>query len=203
MDVNIKNLQSSLQLLGFDCGPVDGLWGVRTQQAMMALISSKNGPMASAVASASSGKVIYQGGSHAPVHEIIIHCAATPVGWMEGAPLEAKIAEITAWHKARGFRTIGYHWVIDRDGRILPGRAETEIGAHVEGHNTGTIGISLVGGATSNENDVFSKNYTVAQEKALRNLIAEIKLRTPITKVSGHNEYSAKACPGFTVSKWL
>lgn len=106
--------------------------------------------------------------------------------------------------KERGWRDIGYHWVIDRDGTVMHGRKETEVGAHVAGHNSGTIGISLFGGITSKTHDKFSKNFTAAQADALRNLIEQIKSRTDIKLIRGHNQVdSGKACPGFWVPDWL
>lgn len=138
-----------------------------------------------------------------PVTEIFVHCSATRPDWMEGQSLDAKIREITRWHRARGFGTIGYHHVIDRDGSVAKGRDESMVGAHVAGHNTGSLGICLIGGHGSSENDAFFENYTLEQEEALRKLIAEIKERAQITKIRGHNEVAAKACPGFSVKRWL
>lgn len=198
MNEHLRNIQAALHGLGYEAGPVDGQWGAKTKIALQQLVLDGGPAPERPVA---PGGTIYQG--HTPVREIIVHCAATATGWMEGRSLEDKIREITAWHRKRGFATIGYHWVIDRDGRVLPGRKETEIGAHVEGHNMGTIGISLIGGATSKETDKFAKNYTPAQDAALRKLIGEIKGRTQITKISGHNQYASKACPGFYVPQWL
>ncbi|MDP2358620.1 MAG: N-acetylmuramoyl-L-alanine amidase [Beijerinckiaceae bacterium] len=137
------------------------------------------------------------------VDTIFVHCAATRADWYAGRSLADKVAEITRWHKANGWATIGYHWLIDRDGQTARGRPENVVGAHVANHNTGSIGICLIGGHGSNENDPFEKNYTPAQEESLRDLIDEIKDRTPITKIRGHNEVAAKACPGFNVSRWL
>lgn len=144
--------------------------------------------------------MIYQGTARYPVTEIILHCADTRPDWMAGHPLTEKVAEIRRWHvQQRGWRDIGYHWVIDRDGAIVPGRLETEIGAHVEGHNRGTIAICLLGGYGAKANDLFERNFTPAQAAAMRRLIGEIKGRAAIRNLSGHNYYAAKACPGFNV----
>lgn len=138
-----------------------------------------------------------------PVETIFVHCSATRPDWLAGHSLADKIAEIDRWHKGRGWAGIGYHWVIDRDGTVAPGRPETEIGAHTAGYNTGSIGVCLIGGAGSSETDPFDKNYTAAQDSALRRLIEEIKGRAAIKAIRGHNEVAAKACPGFNVSRWL
>ena len=144
--------------------------------------------------------MIYQGTARNPVTELILHCADTRPEWMAGNPLVEKVAEIRRWHvQQRGWRDIGYHWVIDRDGTVAPGRRETEIGAHVESHNRGTLGICLLGGYGASADDLFEKNFTQAQATAVNRLIAEIKGRTMIRKVSGHNDYAKKACPGFEI----
>ena len=147
--------------------------------------------------------MIFQGTARYAVTEIILHCADTRPEWMAERPLAEKVAEIRRWHvQARGWRDIGYHWVIDRDGAVAIGRPEAVIGAHVEGHNRGTIGICLVGGYGASADEPFAKNFTAAQAAAAKRLIAEIKARAAIRKVSGHNEYAAKACPGFRAAAW-
>lgn len=138
------------------------------------------------------------------IDEIIIHTSATRPEWMEGQTLWAKREEIKRWHKQRGWRDIGYHYLIDRDGTTTHGRPLEQTGAHVKGHNTGTIGICLIGGHGSSEHDDFYENFTPAQDRALRAMLNDLQRRFPsITKITGHNQYAAKACPGFTVSEWL
>jgi hypothetical protein len=140
-----------------------------------------------------------------PIDEIIVHCTATPNDWWSDKPTSAKVSEVRRWHvKERGWKDIGYHYLIDRDGTVAPGRPVDQVGAHVKDHNTGTIGIALFGGHGSAASDKFPENFTPEQDKALRKLVADLRKRFPtIRKVSGHNEYAAKACPGFNVDKWL
>lgn len=145
------------------------------------------------------------------ITEIIVHCSATRPEWMAGHDVNAKRDEIRRWHLDRGWRDIGYHAVIDRDGSIATGRDTDhdgdvweEIGAHVAGRNSTTLGVCLLGGHGSNENDQFADNFTPEQDAALRKWIAARRAEFPsIAKVSGHNEYAAKACPGFQVGAWL
>lgn len=139
----------------------------------------------------------------APVSTIFVHQATTRPEWKENEPVEAKRDEIRKWHKARGWSDIGYHYVIDRDGTIATGRPESRIGAHVRGHNTGSIGICLIGGHGASKTDEFSDHFTEDQDIALRNLIDNIKTRADIKRVRGHSDVANKACPGFTVATWL
>ena len=123
---------------------------------------------------------------------------------MQGRSFADQVAEIRRWHvEGNGWRDIGYHHLIGRRGERAPGRPETAIGAHVIGRNQGTIGICLIGGHGSSERDRFADHFTQAQEKTLRDLIADIGSRTAIDIVAGHNQYAAKACPGFQVPSWL
>lgn len=93
--------------------------------------------------------------------------------------------------------------MIDRGGAVLPGRAETEIGAGVEGHNRGVIHICLIGGAGSVATDPFERNFTAAQDRALLGLIDAIRADTAITRITSHNDHAVKACPGFVVRTWI
>lgn len=138
------------------------------------------------------------------INEIIIHCTATTPDFMKDMPSLAKVIEVKRWHvEQNGWSNIGYHWLVDRDGRILPGRIEEVQGAHTKGRNHDSIGVALFGGYASNENDDFSDHYTPEQDAALRNLLTEISERHDVYLISGHNQYAAKACPGFQVGDWL
>jgi len=139
-----------------------------------------------------------------PIKEIIVHCTATRPEWWATKSTGQKVAEIRRWHVSeRGWRDIGYHYLIDRNGTIATGRPLEQIGAHTQGRNTGSIGIALFGGHGSAETDQFSDHFTGAQDKALRDLIDRLQTQFGQLRISGHNEYAAKACPGFDVRKWL
>ena len=142
-----------------------------------------------------------------PLTEIIVHCTATKPNFMPAASSIERVAEIKRWHvtpkpDGRGWSDIGYHYLIDRDGTILKGRPLERIGAHVLGHNKGTIGISLFGGHGSSATDAFEDNFTYQQNRALRTLLMQLMQDHSITKLSGHSDYANKACPGFNVKRW-
>jgi N-acetyl-anhydromuramyl-L-alanine amidase AmpD len=140
-----------------------------------------------------------------PLNEIIVHCSATRPEWMERFPTAKKVEEIRRWHMGapNKWKDIGYHYLVDRNGTVVTGRPIEQVGSHVKGHNTGTIGVCLIGGHGSAETDQFAEHFTPAQDKALRHLLADLQHRYKIGKVTGHNSYAAKACPGFNVPKWL
>ncbi|SCY61260.1 N-acetylmuramoyl-L-alanine amidase [Paracoccus tibetensis] len=202
-------IQTGLAALGYDVGRAgaDGLVGPDTLAAGRAWLAAGGkaamAPVAPPPPSKPTGAMIYQGAARYPVREIIVHCAATRADWMAGRALSEKVAEIRRWHLANGWNDIGYHHIIDRDGSTARGRAETVIGSHTLGKNSGTIGICLLGGHGSAETDRFLDHFTPEQDRVLRQMIASIGLRTQIQRVSGHNEYAAKACPGFNVPLWL
>ena len=138
------------------------------------------------------------------LNEIIIHCTATRPGWWQGKPLKAKINEIRRWHtEERGWSDIGYHYLIDRDGKVGTGRDVSRDGAHVRGRNKNTIGVSLFGGHGGSEQDKFEDNFTPEQDRALRELLDDLQAKYGKMKISGHNQYAAKACPTFQVDRWL
>jgi N-acetylmuramoyl-L-alanine amidase len=138
------------------------------------------------------------------INEIIVHCTATRPSWWADRLTQDKVDEVRRWHvEERGWKDVGYHWLIDRDGTVINGRDESVTGAHVRGRNANSIGISLFGGHGSSKDDTFEEHFTPEQDAALRQLIAEIEQRHAITKVSGHSEYANKACPGFNVSSWI
>lgn len=147
---------------------------------------------------------VTQGSARYPVQHIVVHCSDTRPDWMEGKRSSEKVAEIRRWHiKDRGWKDIGYHYVIDRDGTTIQGRLESVIGAGVVGFNRGVIHICLIGGNGGNEKDRFFERFTPAQDLALRRRINDIKKRASIKTITGHNEHAAKACPCFSVPEYL
>ncbi|MBR6142437.1 MAG: N-acetylmuramoyl-L-alanine amidase [Bacteroidaceae bacterium] len=124
------------------------------------------------------------------INEIIVHCADTPEG------RDNTVADITRWHKDRGFRTIGYHYVIYRDGSIHNGRPIEEIGAHCKGHNAHSIGICYIGGKSA-DGKKHIDTRTPEQKEALLSLLRQLKARYPNAQIYGHRDFSSKPCPCF------
>ena len=127
------------------------------------------------------------------IDEIIIHCTAT----IEGKDFRAK--DIDKWHKQRGWKGIGYHYVIDLDGTIEKGRPESEIGAHTVGHNRYSIGVVYVGGLDKNGKPKDTR--TEEQKEALLEILRQLLSKYPKATIHGHNEFAKKACPCFDVRK--
>jgi N-acetylmuramoyl-L-alanine amidase len=130
---------------------------------------------------------------------IIIHCTATP----EGKHFD--VATIRRWHvKDRGWKDIGYHYVIYLDGSVHEGRPVEQAGAHTSGHNADSIGIVYVGGCDAKMKAKDTLNE--AQETAMVNLIKALREQYGELSLHGHNEFAAKACPSFKVKdkfSWL
>jgi N-acetyl-anhydromuramyl-L-alanine amidase AmpD len=147
------------------------------------------------------------------VTTIAIHCADTPNGRPQ------TVADIDSWHRDRGFArvpywrvtkgfntgltSIGYHFVIYVDGTVHTGRHVDEIGAHVAGHNSNSIGICLVG----------KDKFTAKQWDALKQLVADLEVNIKTgphnhtVKVLGHCQFDTaisqgKTCPNFDVPQW-
>lgn len=148
--------------------------------------------------------MIFQGSARYPVDEIVIHCAATAPDWMRGQPRVAKRKEVDRGHReGRGWPELGYHHLVDRDGATPSGRAETEIGARVDGHNRGVFHICLIGGAGSTATDPFERNFTAAQDCGVRGLIDQVRASTTIAHIIDHRDHAAQTCPGLLVRNWI
>ncbi|NIT76633.1 MAG: lysozyme, partial [Thermoplasmata archaeon] len=115
---------------------------------------------------------------------LVVHASATPPQWDIG------VAEIRDMHVKRGWRDIGYHYVIRRNGKVEKGRPEAEIGAHVRGWNSKSIGICLVGGIDAEGTPIA--NYTRKQYEALEGLLRSLMQkyqRTNPVQVCGHRDF--------------
>ena len=131
------------------------------------------------------------------INLIVIHCSATRVD--RDFPVES----LEACHKARGFRTIGYHYYITKDGILYPCRPESEIGAHAKHYNAHSIGICYEGGL--DKNGAPADTRTPAQKQTMESLLQSLAIDYPEAEIVGHRDlpWVKKSCPCFDVKKWL
>lgn len=135
-----------------------------------------------------------------PIKWIVVHTSATAD--KSGKPVDASAESIRRYHREHnGWKDIGYHYVIRRDGTIEQGRELWEPGAHVGGFNVESIGICCSG-----HGDI--EDFTPLQHQALANLCAQHckNFSLPHTVVIGHREaddfgapHVDKTCPGTKV----
>ena len=161
------------------------------------------------------------------INLIVIHCSASPNGkslfvGKAGEPgFKSPIQVIDGWHQKRGFHrsdvwrtqfnpsllAVGYHFVIYTNGASATGRHLDEIGAHVEGYNSRSVGVCMVG----------IGKFTPQQWAALKTIVLSLRTKYPRARIVGHRALSPdldhdgiverqewlKTCPEFDVSKWL
>jgi N-acetylmuramoyl-L-alanine amidase len=128
------------------------------------------------------------------IDKIIVHCSATPEG------RHTTIEEIRQWHLQRGWKDIGYHYVIYLDGTIHRGRPEEAVGAHCSGYNKNSIGVCYIGGVAK-DGKTPKDTRTEGQKRALKEILSRLKGDYPKATLHGHNEFANKACPSFNVKE--
>jgi hypothetical protein len=132
------------------------------------------------------GVLYYPEDLNAVLNTIVVHHTAIS---------NASVTEIQELHMdGRGFADIAYHFLIDSEGNIYEGREINIRGAHVQGFNTGSVGVVLLG----NFND---EEPTKAQLNSLRNLVDYLRYTYEIRYLAGHKDYPDQSpdgteCPG-------
>ncbi len=110
----------------------------------------------------------------------------------------ARIEIIRNGHRSKGWGDIGYHYVVDRGGRVWEGRELRWQGAHVKGCNEGNIGVCNLGNF---DEQSPSDEQLEALEKLLTCLMD--KHSVPVSRVRTHKEWpsAATACPGRSLQR--
>lgn len=141
---------------------------------------------------------------------IVVHCTATL------AHQDFRRAEIAAMHRKRGFKDIGYHYLINLSGKVEVGRApDNSVGAHVQNFNSTTLGVAYVGGLRSNDAKPMDTR-TPAQIQAMADLLRKLIKKYPNAVILGHRDLSPdldkdgiveqhewmKVCPCFDAGPW-
>ena len=109
----------------------------------------------------------------------------------------AIVRGIQLYHvKGNGWNDIGYNFLVDKYGQIFEGRgggiARNVIGAHVEGFNTGSFGVSVIG-------NYSATRITPATEHALVELLAwrlDVAHVDPLSTVLWHSGGNPKYARG-------
>lgn len=176
---------------------------------------------------------------------LVVHCSDSPdedsLFRRDGAGVITRtpVQEIDDWHAKRGFhrdeqararfnpelRAIGYHLVIYRNGAVATGRAFSEVGSHVAGHNAHSLGICMLG------RERFSADQWASLADLVRGLGLQFKRRIVtldadegaeasgpgVLRLCGHRDLSPdadgdgtveprewlKTCPNFDVGAWF
>ncbi|MGW4205675.1 N-acetylmuramoyl-L-alanine amidase [Streptomyces sp. NPDC004726] len=121
----------------------------------------------------------------------------------------------------KGYGDIGYNFLIDRNGRVYEGRwsgtdgtaahdatGRMVTGAHVQGYNSGNLGIALLGTFTTTPPTTAARTALVRllTDLAGRHALVptgKVRYRNPVSGVtraapviSGHLHWAATDCPG-------
>jgi len=189
---DVKKIQQKLHLYP------DGIFGDLTEEAVRDF-QTENGLLCDGIVGKKTYIKLF--GSILPtkrkITKIILHCSATQEG------KDVKTEAIRKFHiKNRGWKDIGYHFVIELDGSVHNGRDINISGAHCTGHNADSIGICYVGGLDSKGKPKDTRNEK--QIKALNKLVRDLmeQYDIPLSHVFGHYQFANKACPCFKIEQF-
>ncbi len=156
------------------------------------------------------------------IKRIVVHCSASRT--------DAKAKDLIAYHLTPkknsksgasgpyiprvqgglGWKTGGYHYIIEYDGNIVQTYDESVVTNGVKGYNANSIHICLVGGREG------KSNFSPQQWDSLQRVLYDTSSRYNVP-VMGHRDLSpdldgdgiiephewVKLCPCFDVSSWL
>ena len=133
-----------------------------------------------------NGVLYYPSDLSAVLNTVVVHHSAIP----NAGPAEIQSLQMDG----RGFADVAYHFMIAKDGTIYEGRELNIRGAHVQGFNTGSVGIVLLG----NFNE---EQPSESQLNSLRGLVDYLRYTYGIRYLAGHKDYPDQSpdgteCPG-------
>lgn len=120
----------------------------------------------------------------------VIHMTETP------PEMDIGVKTVDSWHRQRGFDSVGYHFIVRKDGSVELGRPLTTVGAHTRGKNKNSVGICYVGGWDGKD------DRTCEQKQSIIAILMYLRVVLPKGLiVRGHNDFSDKTCPNFNARK--
>ncbi len=141
---------------------------------------------------------------------LTFHHDGDPGGFTESGYAETAryLERIRAYHAKTGFQDIGYHYAIDRAGRVWELRSVAFRGEHVrEGYdqnhvlhkwNDHNIGVVVLG-------NFMLQDPTDAQKERIRSWGAQLRkqYRLSIAQVKVHQELVTTECPGIRLRPYM
>ena len=129
------------------------------------------------------------------------HEGHTPVYFSDTDSTIQRLEAIRRTHVERfGWADIGYHYIIDRAGRLWAGRDIGLQGAHARRENEHNIGVMLLG-------NFGTQTPTDAQYRALHRTLNLLMshYRVPVSRLYTHRELpnQATACPGERLQEYM
>ena len=137
---------------------------------------------------------------------IVVHCTA--------GPQDRTTESIRKyWKNGLGWKNVGYHLLISKDGSYERLADDSQITNGVGGHNANAIHISYKGGVDSKGRAL--DNRTPEQKRTLLTLLRTLKAKYPKAIIQGHRDFSPdknkngiiepweyiKMCPSFDAKK--
>jgi hypothetical protein len=120
------------------------------------------------------------------------HDGMSPVSIRTQSDAADRIEMIRTSHvDHRGWADIGYHLVVDPQGRVWQARPINLQGAHVKDYNPRNLGVLVLG-------NFEIQHPTPAAKQTLDRLLAHQSKthRVPINRIRTHREWASTACPG-------
>lgn len=133
------------------------------------------------------------------VNRITIHHDAIPAQRLRTqSDAIARLNSVRQSHLKEGWADIGYHYVIDPQGRVWEGRPLTFQGAHVKDTNEHNIGVMCMG-------NFDQHRPTSSQIASLDGFVAVLmrRHRIPANRVYTHQELMATRCPGRNLQSYM
>lgn len=121
--------------------------------------------------------------------EVLIHHSAGPdTGGLDADGIRHYHVEVKGW------RDVGYHYLVELEGHryiVVPGRPETQDGAHCPGHNQTALGVCMVG-------DFTDSPPSLEQLRVTAELCADLCRRHGIRSldIRPHRAFRRTECPG-------
>jgi len=127
------------------------------------------------------------------IHKITLHHEGwTPVYFTDARTTAERIDLVRSIHvDKRGWGDLGYHFVIDRAGRVWEGRDVRFQGAHVKDNNEHNIGVMVLGNF---EQQRPSAPQLETMVRVVQTLTRQYRINP--RGVFTHQELRPTACPG-------
>lgn len=127
------------------------------------------------------------------IERIFVHCTASSQ--------KASVQSILAEFRRKGWRVPGYHWLIDKDGKMTQLVDESIVANGVKGYNSTSIHVAYIGGIDKQHPQGIDTR-TPDQKAALEILLTQIHLRYPNAKIMGHRDISPDKNGNGKVDSW-